>query len=128
MGRDGRPEEEERSEGAAGAGDGEMRAEEVGTTAGAWWISERVPGVDRVIGSLIGEELRLLADTGVMGAEEEDEGARRGGLTASSRAGLSRARLASNGLEMVPPEPTEDAGAIRAGAGNSLDLPIELLA
>jgi len=87
VGRNGRPEEEGRRGGVAGAEEEDEERIGTGTKAGAWMSSERVPDVESIICSFVGEELRLWDDTRAMEAGDEVEGTSRGALTASLRAG-----------------------------------------
>ena len=64
VGRIGCPEEEERREGVAGAGEVKRFREEDGTEEGAWEGSERVPNVDEVPGCFVEEGFGLQEDTG----------------------------------------------------------------
>jgi hypothetical protein len=63
-----------------------------------------------------------------MRAGEEDEGASRGALTASWRAGIDLALGAATFPALEAPEELGAAENEDEGAGNSLGCPIELLA
>lgn len=69
--------------------------------------------------------MRLIGRSKATEAGDEDEGASRGGLTASERANVSLARFAAVGGRMGLPEGTLRAEIGDEGAGNSLENPIE---
>ena len=71
--------------------------------------------------------MRLIGRSKATEAGDEDEGASKGGLTASTRVDRVLARLANNGRCMETEGGPEGAEIDDEEAGNSLDSPIELL-